>query len=79
MIITLSLQAVISIAAINIGVLIFLLVDWFKRNYTIVDLETWNTVATFYNEEHDEKNNCGGGVGFFREYIYTEDEDEEDE
>lgn len=79
--ITLSLPMLIALLAVNGGVLIFLLVDWFKKNYTIVDLETWNTIATFYNEEHDEENNCGGGVGF---HLYlpennTENEDEEDE
>ncbi|MCM1324147.1 MAG: hypothetical protein NC218_08290 [Acetobacter sp.] len=74
-----SIGLVITLVSINMGVLIFLLIDWFKKNYTIVDLETWNTIATFYNEEHDEENNCGGGVGFFRECIYDEEEELEEE
>lgn len=73
-----SIQLIITLVSLNMGVLIFLLADWFKKNYTIVDLETWNTIATFYNEEHDEENNCGGGTGFFRECLYDEEyEDEE--
>lgn len=69
----------ITLIIINGLVLAFLLIDWFRKNYTIVDLETWNTIATFYNEEHDESKNCGGGVGFFREALYEEEYDEEEE
>lgn len=62
---------------INVGVISFFIWDWFKKNYTIVDLETWNTIATFYNENQDE-GELPGGTGFFRECIY-EDVDDEDE
>lgn len=69
-----TLLFTILLPVLNILVLTFLLIDWFRRNYTIVDLETWNTIATFYNEEHDEENNCGGGVGF---HLYLNDNEAE--
>ena len=38
---------------INIIALISLAVGYFRGNYTIVNLETWNKVAHFYNEYSD--------------------------
>lgn len=73
------------LTVINIVALILLAVGYFKGNYTIVTLETWNKVATFYNEYSDgegglEIPELSGGSGFFREYIdEIEDEEEPDE
>lgn len=71
---------------INIVALVLLAVGYFKGNYTIVDLETWNKLAHFYNEYSDGEGGIEvpeqkGGYGFFREYIddYEDDEEEEDE
>lgn len=71
---------------INIVALVLLAVGYFKGNYTIVDLETWNKLAHFYNEYSDGEGGIEvpeqeGGCGFFREYIddYEDDEEEEDE
>lgn len=71
---------------INIIALALLGIGYFKGNYTIVDLETWNKLAHFYNEYSDGEGGIeipeqAGGEGFFREYIddYEEDEEEEDE
>lgn len=73
---------------INIIALVLLGIGYFKGNYTIVDLETWNKLAHFYNEYSDGEGGLevpeqAGGEGFFREYIdedYEEpDEEEEDE
>ena len=69
------------LTVINIIALVLLAVGYFRGNYTIVDLETWNKIATFYNEYSDgegglEIPELSGGSGFFREYI---DEIEEDE
>ena len=75
---------------INIIALILLAVGYFKGNYTIVDLETWNKLAHFYNEYSDGEGGIevpeqAGGEGFFREYIDEDceeeepDEEEEDE
>lgn len=69
---------------INIVALVLLAVGYFKGNYTIVDLETWNKLAHFYNEYSDgeggiEVPELSSGEGFFREYIDEDYEDEEEE
>ena len=69
---------------INIVALVLLAVGYFKGNYTIVDLETWNKLAHFYNEYSDGEGGIEvpeqeGGCGFFREYIDEDYEDEEEE
>ena len=69
------------LTVINIIALVLLAVGYFRGNYTIVDLETWNKLAHFYNEYSDgeggiEVPELASGEGFFREYI---DEVEEDE
>lgn len=71
------------LTVINIIALILLAVGYFRGNYTIVDLETWNKLAHFYNEYSDGEGGLeipeqAGGEGFFREYLEDDiDEDEE--
>nr|DAU25139.1 MAG TPA: hypothetical protein [Caudoviricetes sp.] len=70
------------LTVINIIALILLAVGYFRGNYTIVDLETWNKLAHFYNEYSDGEGGIevpeqAGGEGFFREYIDEDYEDEE--
>ena len=70
------------LTVINIIALILLAVGYFKGNYTIVDLETWNKLAHFYNEYSDGEGGIevpeqAGGEGFFREYIDEDCEEEE--
>ena len=70
------------LTVINIVALILLAVGYFKGNYTIVDLETWNKLAHFYNEFSDGEGGISvpelaSGEGFFREYIDEVEEDEE--
>ncbi len=74
------------LTVINIIALVLLAVGYFRGNYTIVDLETWNKLAHFYNEYSDGEGGIevperAGGEGFFREYIdeYEEDEEEEED
>lgn len=77
--ITLTLWHVLVVGVFNVGVLAFLVFDWFRKNYTIVDLETWNTVVEYYNENADkEDTDLASGCGFFREYLYDEEEGEEE-
>lgn len=71
------------LTVINIIALILLAVGYFKGNYTIVDLETWNKLAHFYNEYSDgeggiEVPELASGEGFFREYIDEVEDDEEE-
>lgn len=62
----------------NIGIVAFLVYDWFVKNYTIVDLETWNKIAVFYNENYSEEiQELAGGTGFFREQLVEEYDNEE--
>ena len=68
---------------INIIALTLLAIGYFRGNYTIVDLETWNKLAHFYNEYSDgeggiEVPELASGEGFFREYIDEVEEDEEE-
>lgn len=49
---------------------------YFKNNYNIVDLPTWNKIVSKYNEVVEAENdNCGGGSGFFRECIEEDTEE----
>ena len=69
---------------INVIALALLAIGYFKGNYTIVDLETWNKLAHFYNEFSDGEGGIAvpeqaGGEGFFREYIDEDYEDDEGE
>lgn len=72
------------LTVINIIALILLAVGYFRGNYTIVDLETWNKLVHFYNEFSDGEGGISvpelaSGEGFFREYIDEVEEDEEGE
>ena len=74
------------LTVINIIALALLAIGYFRGNYTIVDLETWNKLAHFYNEYSDgegglEVPELSNNEGFFREYIdeFEEDEEEPDE
>ena len=71
------------LTVINIIALVLLAVGYFRGNYTIVDLETWNKLAHFYNEYSDGEGGIkvpelASGEGFFREYIDEVEEDEEE-
>lgn len=71
------------LTVINIIALTLLAIGYFRGNYTIVDLETWNKLAHFYNEYSDgeggiEVPELASGEGFFREYIDEVEDDEEE-
>ena len=64
---------------INIIALMLIAIGYFKLRYIIVELETWNTVANYYNDHHNEDGeelvSC---EGFFKELIDDEEEYEEE-
>lgn len=68
---------------INIAALVFVAIGLFISRYTIVDLETWNTIATFYNEHNNDEDEgeAAGGIGFYiptdEDCLYGDDEDED--
>ena len=72
------------LTVINIIALVLLAVGYFRGNYTIVDLETWNKLVHVYNEYSDGEGGISvpelaSGEGFFREYIDEVEEEEPDE
>ena len=74
-----SIQIIFAI--INISSLILLGIGYFKSRFTIVDLETYNSMVEIVEEyaEMKENENSGGGSGFFWDYISELDEQEEEE
>ena len=74
-----SIQIIFAI--INISSLILLGIGYFKSRFTIVDLETYNSMMEIVEEyaEMKENENSGGGSGFFWDYVSELDEQEEEE
>lgn len=69
-----SSAVALGLSIINATSLIVIAIWYFKNNYIIVDLSTWNAVVKKYNEVQEAENdNCGGGVGF---QIYSNEEEE---
>lgn len=68
-------------AIINISSLILLGTGYFKSRFTIVDLETYNTMMEVIEEytQMKENENSGGGSGFFWDYISDIEEDNQEE
>lgn len=70
------------LTVINIIALIAIVIGFFLSRYTIVDLETWNEIAHFYNENKESEqdvNEAAGGVGFFWDYVSDLEVEEEEE
>lgn len=79
------------LSAINLLILLGILINYFRQNYTIQPMETWNLIANVYNDAVeknliDEEGNliatpnidAAGGFGFFKEQVEEYYEDEED-
>lgn len=66
---------------INIIALVCVGVGLFISRYAIVDLETWNTIATFYNEHNNDEDEgvASGNIGFFWDYVSDIEEPDEEE
>lgn len=71
----------------TIGML-FILVNKFNESFLIVKRDVYDTLLDYWGEYHDEDGNelrheLAGGVGvdtgFFREALYDEEEEPEDE
>lgn len=75
------------ISLFNTGLIILLAliagVIYFKKNYVIIDLETYNSALEALEEysqlqqEQEEEIVSDGGIGFFREQIEDEVQDED--
>lgn len=73
---------------INFTGLLIAAIIYFKKNYVIYNKETADIMADYYLEHHDNEGNeltreLAGGVGvdtgFFREALYEEDDEPDEE
>ena len=78
------LTCLLVFTVLNSIILCGIVVHYFRSNYVILDIETYNTLAETYNqaiedeESHQElAGGCGVSVGFGADYL--EDDEEEDE
>lgn len=68
------------LCGVNTIILLSICVVYFKKNYVIMDMDSYNTIVDYVEQtknKEDEVPELEGGTGFFREYI--DDEDDEDE
>lgn len=67
------------LCGINTIILVGICIVYFKKNYVIMDMDSYNTIVDYVEQTKNKDNEVPeleGGTGFFREYI--EDEDDED-
>ena len=68
---------------INTLFIVGLCIHYFKSNYTIMDMETYNQVCDICEEYtamvQEKEQMDDGGEGFFREYLEEDDEDFEED
>lgn len=67
------------LVVLNSIILLGVCVVYFKKNYVIMDMDSYNTIVDYVEQtknKEDEVPELEGGTGFFREYI--DDEDDED-
>lgn len=68
------------LCGINTIILIGMCIVYFKKNYIIMDMDSYNTIVDYVKQtknKEDEVPELEGGTGFFREYIENEDDEEE--
>lgn len=69
------------LCGINTIILIGICIVYFKKNYVVMDVDSYNTIVDYVEQtkkKEDEVPELEGGTGFFREYI-DDEEDEDDE
>lgn len=67
------------LCGINTIILVGICIVYFKKNYVIMDMDSYNTIVDYVEQtknKEEEVPELEGGTGFFREYIDDEDEDE---
>ena len=79
---------ILILTLLNTVGLSFILINKFNETFMIVKKEVYDELVNYWAEYHDESGNeldreLAGGVGvetgFFRESLYDEEEEEEDE
>ena len=67
------------LCGINTIILIGICIIYFKKNYVVMDVDSYNTIVDCVEQtknKEDEVPELEGGTGFFREYVDDEDDDE---
>lgn len=67
------------LVVLNSVILLGVCVVYFKKNYVIMDMDSYNTIVDYVEQtknKEDEVPELEGGTGFFREYIDEDDEEE---
>lgn len=71
------------LTCVNTVILVGACIFYFKKNYTILDNDTFQILADTYEEanreEEEESQERAGGVGFFHEYLEDNVNEEEEE
>lgn len=68
------------LCGVNTIILLGICVVYFKKNYVIMDMDSYNTIVDYVEQtknKEDEVPELEGGTGFFREYVEEDNEDEE--
>lgn len=77
------ISIILTLTILNTLMIIGVSLFYFKNNFTIVDLETYNELARAYNEKVQEEEStqelAGGYGGFFTEQLDSAEEEEEEE
>lgn len=77
------IATILTLTILNTLMIIGVSLFYFKNNFTIVDLETYNELARAYNEKVKEEEStqelAGGYGGFFTEQLDNAEEEEEEE
>lgn len=64
------------LCGINTIILVGICIVYFKKNYVIMDMDSYNTIVDYVEQTKNKDNEVPeleGGTGFFREYIEDED------
>lgn len=71
------------LCGLNTIILVGACVVYFKKNYVIIDMDSYNKIVDYVEQTKDSEEGevpeLAGGVGFFREYIDDDYEDEEED
>lgn len=69
------------LVVLNSIILLGVCVVYFKKNYVIMDIDSYNTIVDYVEQtknKDDEVPELEGGTGFFREYIENEDDEDKE-
>lgn len=74
----------IDLTILNTILLIGIIVYYFKKNFVVMDKQSWDILEQFVADHQQDEIHTGdeqaeelaGGSGFFKEYIEEEDEEE---